>query len=128
MDDDIILVIDVGTTSARSMLFDRDFRMVATSSREYPNSYPGPFMVEQDPDVWWRAAMETSKESMERKPSGAAVAAVIVTSQRATVIPVDKNGRCLDGRRSSGRTTAASPSATGSAKPSGSRKSTSGPA
>ena len=32
---------------------------------------------------------------MERKPSGAGVAAVIVTSQRATVIPVDKYGKCL---------------------------------
>jgi xylulokinase/glycerol kinase len=95
MSEDIILVIDVGTTSARSMMFDPDFRMVASSSREYQNNYPGPFMVEQDPDVWWRAAMEVSRESMDRKPSGAGVAAVIVTSQRATVIPVDGNGRVL---------------------------------
>jgi glycerol kinase len=95
MADDIILVIDVGTTSARSMMFDREFRVVASSSREYRNSYPGPFMVEMDPDVWWRAVMETSKESMDRKPAGAGVAAVIVTSQRATVIPVGKDGRCL---------------------------------
>jgi len=56
MADDIILVIDVGTTSARSLMFDRGFRMVASSAREYRNSYPGPFLVEQDPDVWWRAA------------------------------------------------------------------------
>ena len=95
MAEDIILVIDVGTTSARSMMFDRDFRVVASSSREYQNSYPGPLLVEQDPDVWWRAALETSKASMERKPAGAGVAAVIVTSQRATIIPVDKNGKCL---------------------------------
>jgi xylulokinase/glycerol kinase len=95
MAEDIILVIDVGTTSARSLLFDREFRMVASAAREYRNSYPGPFLVEQDPDVWWRAAIEVSKEAMEAKPSGSGVAAVIVTSQRATVIPVDRNGSPL---------------------------------
>jgi len=95
MADSTVLVLDVGTTGTRAMVFDREFRVVASAYREYQNIYPGPMLVEQDPEVWFNAAAEVTKECMAQKPAGAKLAAVIVASQRATIIPVDMEGRVL---------------------------------
>jgi glycerol kinase len=91
----IVLVIDVGTTGTRAMMFDSQFHVAASAYRAYQNIYPGPMLVEQDPDVWFNAAAEVVRECMALKPTELELAAVIVTSQRATIIPVDKDGRVL---------------------------------
>ena len=95
MADGTVLVLDVGTTGARAMVFDSEFRVVASAYREYQNIYPGPMLVEQDPEVWFNAAADVAKECIAQRPARFEVAAVIVASQRATIIPVDKEGRVL---------------------------------
>jgi len=95
MAESTVLVLDVGTTGTRAMIFDYEFRVVASAYREYQNIYPGPLLVEQDPEVWFQAAAESAKECMEKLHARSTPAAVIVASQRATTIPVDEAGRVL---------------------------------
>jgi glycerol kinase len=95
MADSNVLVLDVGTTGSRAMVFNREFQVVASAYREYQNLYPGPMMVEQDPEVWFNAASEVAKECMAQKQAQTGLAAVIVASQRATIVPVDKSGHVL---------------------------------
>ena len=44
-----ILALDEGTTSARAILFDHDGKMIDMVQREFPQIYPQPGWVEQDP-------------------------------------------------------------------------------
>jgi len=93
--DNAVLVLDVGTTGARAMVFNGEFQVVASAYREYRNIYPGPMMVEQDPEVWFNAAAEVARACVAQMKARAQLTAVIVASQRATIIPVDKEGRVL---------------------------------
>ena len=44
-----ILALDEGTTSARSILFDRDYHVVSMAQHEIPQIYPRPGLVEHNP-------------------------------------------------------------------------------
>ena len=95
MADNAVLVLDVGTTGARAMVFNGEFQVIASAYREYQNIYPGPMMVEQDPEVWFNAAAEVARACVAQMKARAELTAVIVASQRATIIPVDREGRVL---------------------------------
>ena len=47
-----LLGIDIGTSACKAALFDEDGRVLAAKSQAYPVNYPGPGMVEQDPEEW----------------------------------------------------------------------------
>ena len=54
----LLLGIDVGTTSLKAILFDADGTILSQASQEYPTAYPHPNWAEQDPEDWWRAACD----------------------------------------------------------------------
>ncbi|MBI3962395.1 MAG: glycerol kinase GlpK [Deinococcus sp.] len=87
---DFILALDQGTTSSRSILFDRTGRPVRTSSRELRQIYPRPGWVEHDPEEIWQSQLATMRQVMEDiDPSN--VAAVGITNQRETTILWDRH-------------------------------------
>jgi xylulokinase len=49
------LGIDIGTSSVKAVLFDRDQRLLASASAPLTVSRPEPGWSEQDPEDWWRA-------------------------------------------------------------------------
>ena len=59
-----VLVIDQGTTSTRSIVFDAAARPVAVAQQEFPQSFPRPGWVEHDPEDLWRTALDTAREAM----------------------------------------------------------------
>ena len=85
-----ILTIDVGTMSIRAIVYSTDGRILSETSYEYSASFRPPGLVEQSP-ADWRVGLLTVLSG-----AGAYVtehqldlAAIAVTSQRASVIPVD---------------------------------------
>src|SRR5689334_12828249 len=57
-----LLGIDIGTSSAKAVLFDVDSsQIVAVAGHEYPIYHPAPDRAEQDPDDWWRATVDVVK-------------------------------------------------------------------
>lgn len=92
-----ILTLDVGTTACKAVLFDLDGSVAAAGEAEYPTSYPGPARAEQDPEDWWRAAVQAARRALDSAPGvdRRTVAAVGLSSQRETVALVDTSGRPL---------------------------------
>lgn len=88
-----ILTIDVGTMSIRAIVYTTDGRILSETSHEYHANFRPPGLVEQNPSDW-RVGLLTVLSG-----AGAYVtehkldlAAIAVTSQRASVIPVDSTG------------------------------------
>ncbi|KYO66910.1 FGGY-family carbohydrate kinase [Thermovenabulum gondwanense] len=87
-----IVSIDVGTSSLRGIIFDQKGRMIFSSKQEYCPEYNKHLnYVEQNPDTWQKALIFVLEEvSHFIKDNGLEISAIAVASQRASVIPVDK--------------------------------------
>ncbi|MES3099082.1 glycerol kinase GlpK [Sphingomonas faeni] len=88
MTDTIILAIDQGTTSTRSMTFGTDGVPRQTVRCEFAQHYPQSGWVEHDPEDIWRDTVATLKEVAEA--DGGNVAAIGITNQRETVVVWDR--------------------------------------
>ncbi|HPN29147.1 MAG TPA: FGGY family carbohydrate kinase, partial [Thermotogota bacterium] len=59
MSERYILALDQGTTSTRSIIFDRSLRIVSVSQRATKQTYPKDGWVEQDPEEILATAQAT---------------------------------------------------------------------
>ena len=99
--DDLILTIDNGTQSVRALLFDLKGNLVAKSRIEleaYFSSNPG--WAEQNADYFWQMLTQCCQQLWQQdevinKGYRERVTAVTVTTQRGTVINLDKNAQPL---------------------------------
>lgn len=92
----LMLGIDIGTSSTKTVLFDAAGRALASAVREYLMAQPRNGWAEQDPEAWWTAACETSKEVMAR--SGARpedVLGVGLSGQMHGLVALDAADRVL---------------------------------
>lgn len=98
---DLLLALDVGTQSVRALLFDAAGQPLAIGRVPIvPYVSPQPGWAEQDPEVWWTAIGEACRrlwaDAAARGRLGpGAVAAVALTTQRATVVVADADGTPL---------------------------------
>ncbi len=84
---DHVLALDQGTTSSRSILFDREGRPVATAQREFRQIFPKPGWVEHDPGEIWSSQVATAVEVLSKASLRARdVAAIGITNQRETTV------------------------------------------
>src|SRR4030042_5191406 len=97
MDRDRILAIDVGTQSARVRLFGRRGNPGAKARvpmEPYFSDQPG--WAEQQPEYYWARLAQACRQLWQQNPGAKeTVAGVALTTQRATVINVDREGRPL---------------------------------
>ncbi|MEM4446929.1 MAG: FGGY family carbohydrate kinase [Nitrososphaerota archaeon] len=93
---EVIGVFDVGTTGVRALLFNLNGFILGGSYEEYPTISELPGQAEQVPEKWWNAACRAIQIALKNaRVSPADVTAVSVCTQRATVFPVDRNGKPL---------------------------------
>ncbi len=94
---DCILAIDNGTQSVRALLFDLRGQVVAGSKIEiepYFSRHPG--WAEQDPEFYWQSLCQACHKLWQStNVSREALAGVALTTQRATMINVDREGQPL---------------------------------
>lgn len=97
MSRDHLLVIDQGTTSTRTVIYDRDVVAVGQGQLEVPPSYPKPGWVEHDPDALWGSVGQTVTEALRDAKIGAdRIAAIGLTNQRETTLVWDRaTGRAV---------------------------------
>lgn len=88
MKEEYILALDQGTTSSRSIVFNRKGEIVASSQQEFTQIYPQPGWVEHDPCEIWNSQLETARKVIGQV-SGS-IAAIGITNQRETTIVWDK--------------------------------------
>jgi sugar (pentulose or hexulose) kinase len=90
----VYLAFDVGTTSVKVVLFDGAGRLVRKSIVNYSLETPGVNRYEADPELYWNAVAEGTREVMRR--SGVAPAEVQTVSgcsQGETVVLLGKDDR-----------------------------------
>ena len=86
-----ILALDQGTTSSRSILFDKSGNQVAVAQKEFTQIFPQPGWVEHDPMEIWESQIQTARQVLTKLNIDATnVAAIGITNQRETTILWDK--------------------------------------
>jgi glycerol kinase len=94
--DPVILALDEGTTSARTIAVDRSGRIIATAQREFEQRYPAPGDVRHDPEAIWEAQIGTAREVIAAIGGADRVAAIGITNQRETAVIWDRStGRAV---------------------------------
>jgi xylulokinase len=91
-----LLGIDVSTTATKALLVDADGKVIASAATEYPFETPRPLWSEQDPVVWWYAAVRSIRELLHTSQiDPAQIAAVGLTGQMHGLVLLDDYGRVL---------------------------------
>lgn len=88
-----LLGLDSGTSACKAVLFTVEGKPVAEASADHPIYHPKPGWAEQDPEEWWRAAVQAVSSVLrkaEAKPED--VVGLSVDSQREAVVFLDRNG------------------------------------
>lgn len=85
----MILALDSGTTSCRTLVFDTEGQCVALAQEAFPQHYPQPGWVEHDPEEIWRAQKATL-DAVIAQVGRAAIQAIGITNQRETVVVWDR--------------------------------------
>ena len=81
------LAIDQGTTSTRSIIFDKEFQIVSSNQKEIKQFFPKDGCVEHDPIEIWQSVLETSKKAFkEAAISADDIAGIGITNQRETTV------------------------------------------
>lgn len=94
---ELLLAIDCGTQSVRALLFDLAGNVVGRAQQALTDyRVPQPGWLEHDGEGFWTATTRCCQDLWARNPGWRdAVRGVAVTTQRASVTPVDAEGRCL---------------------------------
>ncbi|MBD2342160.1 glycerol kinase GlpK [Calothrix sp. FACHB-156] len=86
-----ILAFDQGTTSSRSIIFNRDGNMLTVAQKEFTQIFPQPGWVEHDADEIWSSQVGVANEALARIGIKASdIAAIGITNQRETTIVWDR--------------------------------------
>lgn len=87
MEKKYILAIDQGTTSSRAMMFNKAGEVLARAQAEFPQIFPQPGWVEQDPEQILQSVLRTIARALEDTGAQAAeIAGIGLTNQRETTV------------------------------------------
>ena len=90
--DRYVLGIDVGTTGTKTLLFRQDGKLIAHAYQSYPMHTPAVGFSEQDASDWWQAVCTTVRRVCAQLADPGCVAAISLSVQGGTLIPVDDRG------------------------------------
>lgn len=91
-----LIGIDVGTSAVKTILFDSEGAIIASSFKEYPLYQPKNGWAEQEPEDWINAAFATVKEVVSGSgvPAGK-IAGIGLTGQMHGLVMLDREGKPL---------------------------------
>ncbi len=90
-----MLVLDVGTSSVRSVAYDTKGRVVSQGKKSYQTQYPHPGWATQDPADWEKSASFSLKEMVDSIPTGFTPLVLTLTGQCPTYVPLDRSLRLV---------------------------------
>ena len=87
----VVLGLDVSTTATKAVILDETGAVRASAAVEYPFETPHPRWSEQDPNVWWDAAVGAIRTALGDL-GGDEVEAVGLTGQMHGLVALDARG------------------------------------
>ena len=82
-----ILALDQGTTSSRSLIFDKQGNIISSAQKEFKQIYPQPGWVEHDAEEIWSTQFGTMAETVAKaKITMKQIAGIGITNQRETTV------------------------------------------
>lgn len=91
MTDTVILSIDQGTTSSRTLVFSPSGQILFTAQQEFPQIYPHDGWVEHDPEAIWNSTLSTLKDAIKfTQEHSQKIIGIGITNQRETTIVWDR--------------------------------------
>src|SRR5204863_10159270 len=87
-----ILALDQGTTSSRSIVFDKQGNIVSVAQKEFKQIFPQPGWVEHDAEEIWSTQFGTMAEAVANAQITVKdLAAIGITNQRETTVVWDRS-------------------------------------
>lgn len=87
----VILSIDQGTTSSRTLVFSLEGKILFSAQEEFPQIYPQDGWVEHDPEAIWSTVLSTLTQAYEwTVAENLNAAAIGITNQRETTLVWDR--------------------------------------
>lgn len=91
-----ILVIDLGLTNCKAVVFSACGEIIAKATTQYPTSRSSRGEAEQDPNDWWKAACSAVRSIWENDPElRDTIDAISVTGQMHALVCLDNYGEPL---------------------------------
>ena len=91
-----LLGIDIGTSGTKTVLFDENGMLLASSTVEYPLYQPQNGWAEQDPDDWYRASVQTIRTVIETSGvSPESIKGIGLSGQMHGLVMLDASGAVL---------------------------------
>lgn len=91
---DYILAIDQGTTSTRSIIYNKDLVPIASDQLEIKQYYPNNGWVEHDASEIWLSVQKTVQNALKKaKLKPEQILSIGITNQRETLVVWDKHTR-----------------------------------
>jgi xylulokinase len=91
-----LIGLDIGTTAAKTLIVSEDGQVVASASVEYPIYAPRPNWSEQNPEDWWRAAVQSIRAALAQAGiSPCELKGMGLTGQMHGLVLLNGNGEVL---------------------------------
>ncbi len=91
-----LMGIDIGTTGSKALLIDAGGEVIASAMAEHPMYSPKVLWAEQDPEDWWRSAVESVRTSLATSGINPAdISGIGLTGQMHGLVLLDGEGRVL---------------------------------
>lgn len=91
-----LIGIDVGTSSAKTVLINEKGEVVFTTAPEYSFATPKPLWAESNPEDWWQATIVACQTLLkETKIDPSEIAGIGLTGQMHGLVMLDKEGDVL---------------------------------
>lgn len=86
MNKDIIIALDQGTTSSRTIAYNVDGEAVTSAQQDFEQLFPENGWVEHDPEAIWQSQYTTLEKVLSQEIQAEQVAGIGITNQRETTI------------------------------------------
>jgi len=91
-----MLGLDISTTATKALLIDADGAVVGVAAAEYSFQTPQPLWSEQDPDLWWRGAIQSIRQLLdETGVDPAEIVGIGLSGQMHGLVLLDADGAVL---------------------------------
>lgn len=91
-----LIGVDIGTSGTKTVLFDTQGTVIASSTVEYPLYQPQNGWAEQEPLDWWNAVVETISEVVQKSGvDNAQIKGIGLSGQMHGLVMLDNAGKVL---------------------------------